>query len=183
MKIDMRKHLYLIGFIIFTLLMSTFGLISGCSKKGDAKAADDKENANAKTEEAASLNPTYEPIQEKILASIRESYSAQGIEIVNIELSSDMSDQVRIDIKFPDHSEAQAVLAGLYILHDNFPKMKGYHATAGGEEYSATTDVLTYISGQGYTLYCLPDNAEYFMEFIKNGIPADSGEPVNAESH
>jgi len=182
MKIETRKYLYLMGILILALLIFTFGLMSGCSKKGDAKTTDDKESADAKTEELASQSLTYEPIQEKILGSIRENYSAQGIEIVNIELSTGGLNQVRIDIKSPDKTEAQAVLAGLSILHDNFPKMKGYHATASGEEYSATTDVLNYISNQGYTFYCGPDNAEFYLEIIKNGIPKDDGTLVNAES-
>ena len=181
MKINVRKHLYLIGFLIFTISASTFGLVSGCSKDKGDKDAEGDESAAA-TDEAASQTVTYEPIQEKILGSIRDDYSAKGFEIVNIELSSGDHDQVKIDIRGTDKSEAQSVLAGLSILHDNFPKMKGYHATAGGEEYSSTPDVLAYISGKGYTVEGTPEDATAYMDIIKNGIPPDQGESVNTET-
>ena len=186
MDLDKRKKLLwfcIIG-MLFLLLMIAFGT-SGCSKgngdesNGDADVTDVETNSGKS--DAPSIN--FAAVREDILESMRGTYAGTDVEIVTVELEAGNSDCARITVHFPDHSDAQAVLAGFRILRDNFPKLKRYVACAYGREYECEWNVLAYIASKGWTIDIGEEDAETYMEIVKSGIPKeDVDKPISVEA-
>jgi hypothetical protein len=151
--------------------------------KSKSQETPDDANMQASVETEEPETPVYDPIQEKILDSINENYSEKGIDITTIELSSGQHDRARIELKYLNHTKEQAGLAGLCILSENFPKLKGYTAVACGVEYKSDPETMAYIRDNGYTFTCTAEETEQYLDIIENGIPIDEGDSeISAES-
>lgn len=185
MNLDKRKSLLwfcIIG-MLFLLLMIAFGT-SGCSKDGNESTGDaevtEEETASGESDND-SIN--FSAVREDILESIRGTYAGTDVEIVTVEIEAGSGDSARITVHFPDHSDAQAVLAGFRILRDNFPKLKRYVASAYGREYECGRNVLAYIASKGWTIDISEEDAEAYMEIVKSGIPEeDADKPIRLEA-
>ncbi len=170
---------YIPRLIIICLLMVAFlnGIPAGCSMK--AKSGDEPNaaaGAKAASDSSEATEATYEPVQEKILASIRDNYSDWGIDIQSIDLVIGLNNSARITLDFPDHSVSQKVVAGLCILKENFPRLKKYSISVGGTDYSADSKQLDYILGQGYTYESPEEETDSYLDVIKVGIPDTDNE-------
>jgi hypothetical protein len=171
-----------IPFFVFTLafiLMSLMTLLPGCSRKAPEKKADTEYTTASSTTD--SEEPVFAPIKDKILNSIQEAYDGTGVKIVSIELSAKPYDLATIELTYPGHTSSQSILAGLSILWNNFPKLTGYSAKAGGKDVSAIPGNIAYIESTGYSLDCSADDAEKYLDIVVNGPSPAGGETVKAQ--
>jgi hypothetical protein len=183
MNLEKRKVLIWIGLLACLILLVMINLSAGgCSKNKDNSAANAAViDSGASSDDGGVTN--FTEVGEDVRDLICATYEGTGVDIRKIELEAGKRDSARITISFPEHTDAQAVLAGFRILRDNFPKLKSYVVKASGREYECDGQVLAYVASKGWMIDITEEVAEEYMTIVKNGIPVeDVGKPIRVEA-
>jgi hypothetical protein len=167
--------------LVMALVLAT---ASGCSKK--AKADDGSASKDSAADASAVAGDedqgNFQAVNEGILKSMQELYSERGINISAVELETSTRDSARITLEYPEHSTQQAVLAGLKILKDNFPRTHDLVVVVAGRKYHCGLTELAYIISKGYTFETTEEEAQLYMDIVNNGIPPEDAEkPIERE--